>query len=55
VSRWREAFEAREGDSDPKVPRVVLRSTNMRALEGVGLEELKRFAVDDGEEDAGGG
>jgi uncharacterized protein len=46
VARWREAFEARTGDADPKVPRVVLRATNVRALEGARLEELRRFAVD---------
>ncbi|KAH9863892.1 hypothetical protein J1614_009824, partial [Plenodomus biglobosus] len=49
VSRWREAFEARTGADDRKVPRVVLGATNERALEGVRLEELKGFAVD-GEE-----
>jgi hypothetical protein len=34
------------------VPRVVLRSTSERALEEVGLEDLRKFAVDgeDGED-----
>lgn len=48
VARWREAFQARSGDDDRKVPKVVLSATNQRALEGVTLEELKRFAVDKG-------
>ncbi|KAH7390784.1 hypothetical protein DE146DRAFT_662698 [Phaeosphaeria sp. MPI-PUGE-AT-0046c] len=46
VSRWREAFAARTGDDDRKVPKVVLKATNERALEGVGMDELKMFAVD---------
>src|SRR4051794_37578545 len=46
VSRWKEAFEARTGDGDKKVPKVVLGATNERALEGVRLEDLKAFAVD---------
>ncbi|KAH4208502.1 hypothetical protein HBH98_197380 [Parastagonospora nodorum] len=46
VSRWREAFEARTGDDDKKVPKIVLKATNERALEGVKMEDLKRFAVD---------
>ena len=46
VSRWREAFEARKGDADVLVPKVVLKATNERALEGVKMEDLKRFAVD---------
>jgi uncharacterized protein (DUF2237 family) len=46
VNRWREAFEARTGDSDKKVPKIVLKATNERALEGVGMEDLKKFAVD---------
>lgn len=46
VSRWREAFENRSGDDDKKVPKVVLKATNQRALEGVDLESLKKFAVD---------
>ena len=46
VSRWKEAFDARRGDDDRRVPRVVLRATNVRALEEVGLDDLTRFAVD---------
>ncbi|KAF1974144.1 hypothetical protein BU23DRAFT_462501 [Bimuria novae-zelandiae CBS 107.79] len=46
VARWKEAFDARTGDDDKKVPRVVLSATNKRALEGVTMEELRRFAVD---------
>ena len=38
--------EARKGDDDPVVPKVWLERTHERALEGVGLEDLKRFAVD---------
>ncbi|KAF2785892.1 hypothetical protein K505DRAFT_330716 [Melanomma pulvis-pyrius CBS 109.77] len=53
VSRWREAFDARRDDADAVVPRVVLRATNERALEGVGLEELTRFSVDGGGEGGG--
>ncbi|KAH7086076.1 hypothetical protein BKA63DRAFT_501036 [Paraphoma chrysanthemicola] len=46
VSRWKEAFEARTGDDDKKVPKIVLKATNERALEGIKLEDLKKFAVD---------
>lgn len=46
VSRWKEAFENRTGDDDKKVPQIVLKATNQRALEGVDLESLKKFAVD---------
>ncbi|KAF2713694.1 hypothetical protein K504DRAFT_370700, partial [Pleomassaria siparia CBS 279.74] len=46
VSRWREAFDARKSDDDKVVPRVVLKATNERALEGVKLDELRRVAVD---------
>ena len=46
VNRWKEAFDARSGDGDRKVPRIVLKATNERALEGVKMEDLKRFAVD---------
>jgi uncharacterized protein (DUF2237 family) len=46
VNRWREACEARSGDGDRKVPKVVLEATNERALEGVRIEDLKRFAVE---------
>lgn len=47
VSRWKEAFEARTGPGDKKVPRVVLAATNERALEKVKVEELRGFAVDE--------
>jgi uncharacterized protein (DUF2237 family) len=46
VSRWREAFQARTGMDDRKVPKVVLKATNERALEGVNIEDLRGFAVD---------
>lgn len=46
VSRWKEAFDARTGEGDKKVPKIVLKATNERALEGVRLEDLKKFAVD---------
>ncbi|KAF1955187.1 hypothetical protein CC80DRAFT_493131 [Byssothecium circinans] len=46
VNRWKEAFDARTGDDDKKVPRVVLKATNERALEGVKLDDLRKFAVD---------
>jgi uncharacterized protein (DUF2237 family) len=46
VSRWREAFQARTGMDDRKVPKVVLKATNERALEGVNMEDLRGFAVD---------
>jgi uncharacterized protein (DUF2237 family) len=36
----------RTGDDDKKVPKIVLKATNERALEGVTLEDLKKFAVD---------
>ncbi|PSN67218.1 hypothetical protein BS50DRAFT_386014 [Corynespora cassiicola Philippines] len=46
VSRWKEAFDARTGDADPKVPKVVLRATNESALKGVPIDALTKFAVD---------
>jgi uncharacterized protein (DUF2237 family) len=46
VNRWKEAFDARTGDDDKKVPKIVLKATNERALEGVKMEDLKKFAVD---------
>lgn len=46
MSRWKEAFDARTGEGDKKVPKIVLKATNERALEGVRLEDLKKFAVD---------
>ncbi|KAF1914441.1 hypothetical protein BDU57DRAFT_519448 [Ampelomyces quisqualis] len=48
VTRWKEAFDARTGDDDRKVPRVVLNATNERALEGVGMEDLKKFSAEEG-------
>lgn len=48
VSRWKEAFDARSGENDPKVPKVYLSRTNERALEGVKMEELEKFALDKG-------
>lgn len=53
VNRWKEAFENRTGDDDKKVPKIVLAATNQRALEGVDLETLKKFAVDKEEKRAG--
>jgi hypothetical protein len=46
VSRWKEAFDNRTGDNDKKVPKIVLKATNQRALEGIRMEDLKKFAVD---------
>ncbi|KAI1510965.1 hypothetical protein A1F97_10349 [Pyrenophora tritici-repentis] len=46
VSRWKEAFDARTGHDDKKVPKVVLKATNEKALARVTLEDLKGFAVD---------
>ncbi|KAF2127889.1 hypothetical protein P153DRAFT_294481 [Dothidotthia symphoricarpi CBS 119687] len=46
VSRWKEAFDNRTGENDKKVPKIVLKATNERALEKIGLEDLKKFAVD---------
>lgn len=46
LSRWKEAFDARTGPHDKKVPKVVLKATNEKALRGVSLNDLKQFAVD---------
>lgn len=46
VSRWKEAFDARTGDGDRKVPKVVLEATNERALEKVGVEDLRKFSAE---------
>ena len=46
VGRWKEAFDARTGADDKKVPQVVLKATNEKALRGVKMEDLKSFAVD---------
>ena len=51
VARWKEAFDARKSDTDRVVPRVVLGATSERALEGVGLEDLRKFSA--GEEGKG--
>lgn len=40
AARWQEALEA------DAAPRVVLRSTNERALETVSLDDLKTYAID---------
>jgi hypothetical protein len=40
AARWREALEA------DAAPRVVLRSTNQKALETVSLADLKDYAID---------
>ncbi|KAJ4358112.1 uncharacterized protein N0V89_002691 [Didymosphaeria variabile] len=47
VARWKEAFDARSGDNDRKVPKVVLSATNKRALEGATMEELRKFAAEE--------
>jgi uncharacterized protein (DUF2237 family) len=46
VNRWKEAFDARTGMDDKKVPKVVLKATNESALRGVSMEDMKKFAVD---------
>jgi uncharacterized protein (DUF2237 family) len=46
VNRWKEAFDARTGMDDKKVPKVVLKATNESALRGVSMEEMKKFATD---------
>jgi uncharacterized protein (DUF2237 family) len=46
VARWKEAFDARTGLDDKKVPQVVLKATNEQALKGVSMEDMKKFAVD---------
>jgi uncharacterized protein (DUF2237 family) len=47
VSRWKEAFDARKNDDDRVVPRVVLGATSERALEGVKMEDLRKFAAEE--------
>jgi len=45
ASRWKEAFDAAAGNaSDKRVPKVNLEATDKRALEVVGLKDLKMFA-----------
>ncbi|KAF2203338.1 hypothetical protein GQ43DRAFT_438922 [Delitschia confertaspora ATCC 74209] len=51
--RWLEAFKARTSDDDPRVPKVYLSRTNIKALEDVNLEDLQKFAVDDAEAERG--
>ena len=46
MNRWKEAFAARTGADDKKVPKIVLKATNERALEGVSMEDMRKFAVD---------
>lgn len=46
ASRWKEAFEARTGATDAKVPKVFLGATNESALKKVELGELRGFAKD---------
>ncbi|KAF2662640.1 hypothetical protein K491DRAFT_773176 [Lophiostoma macrostomum CBS 122681] len=46
VNRWKEAFDARKGDDDKLVPKIYLQKTNERALEGVKIEQLEKFALD---------
>ena len=55
ASRWKEALLARRGDDDPVVPKVWLERTHERALEGVGSEDLKKFALDADKGKEGGG
>lgn len=40
AARWREAFEA------GRAPRVILAATHEATLELVGLDDLKRYAID---------
>jgi len=46
VSRWREALQAAKSPDDPVVPKVFLHATDKKALEGVSLEDLKKFAAE---------
>ncbi|KAI9659215.1 MAG: hypothetical protein M1831_003797 [Alyxoria varia] len=46
ASRWKQAFDARESNEDPKVPSVSLHATDLRALEEVSFKDLKAFAAD---------
>ncbi|MCJ1339341.1 hypothetical protein MMC09_004630 [Bachmanniomyces sp. S44760] len=54
VNRWKEAMEARKDDDDPVVPKVFLHATDEKALEGLSLGDLKKFAAE-GEAQMGGG
>ena len=44
--RWKEAYDARDGPSDPKVPKVALHATSEKALDIVGFKDLKAFAAE---------
>lgn len=44
ASRWKEAFDAKDGADDAKVPKVRLDATGKRALDVVSFKELKAFA-----------
>ncbi|KAI9682230.1 MAG: hypothetical protein M1817_000284 [Caeruleum heppii] len=46
VERWKEALKARKNDDDPVVPKVFLHATNKEALNGVTMEDLKKFAAE---------
>ncbi|KAF2091208.1 hypothetical protein K490DRAFT_71430 [Saccharata proteae CBS 121410] len=46
VSRWKEALDARKNDQDAVVPKVFLNATNVKALDKVDLDDLKKFAAD---------
>ncbi|KAL9090422.1 MAG: hypothetical protein Q9159_001951 [Coniocarpon cinnabarinum] len=53
ASRWREAFEAADGDQDEKVPKVMLHATGERALDVVGFKDLKKYASEPEASNAG--
>lgn len=46
ANRWKEALLARKSDDDPVVPKVWLNATHEKALESVGMEDLRKFARD---------
>eukprot|EP01117_Protostelium_nocturnum_P003057 TRINITY_DN139_c0_g1_i1.p1 TRINITY_DN139_c0_g1~~TRINITY_DN139_c0_g1_i1.p1 ORF type:complete len:161 (+),score=58.52 TRINITY_DN139_c0_g1_i1:133-615(+) len=46
VSRWVEAYEARNEEGEEVVPKVVLESTEESTLKSVKLDVLKKYAVD---------
>ncbi|KAK5163842.1 hypothetical protein LTR04_002227 [Oleoguttula sp. CCFEE 6159] len=46
ASRWKEAFDARNGDNDKIVPKVFLNATNEKALNKINMDDLKKFAAD---------
>jgi uncharacterized protein (DUF2237 family) len=46
VSRWKEAFDARNSDDDKLMPKIYLQKTNERALEKVEIQDLTKFALD---------